>query len=234
MNIEPIGIIKSCFRQKFGIPRQPGLVPLATATLRLLDNYNTPEMVRGLEAFSHIWLIFEFHATRDKGWKAMVRPPRLGGNDKIGVLATRSMFRPNSLGLSVCKLESVNTDSRAVTLLLSGVDLLDNTPVFDIKPYLPYADSIETAHGAYADKKPTLQHVVTFTDEALAQCKLVQSESDLVALISQILAQDPRPAFQQGKDTQRGYAMQLFDLDIKWHYKNDTVEVVEVVKLLSI
>jgi len=236
MKIEPIGIIKSCFKQKFGIPRQPGLVPLSTATLELFEPYNQPDMVRGLISFSHIWLIFDFHATRDKGWKPTVRPPRLGGNDRLGVFATRSMFRPNSLGLSVCKLEAVHIHTDGIRLDLSGVDILDNTPVFDIKPYLPYADVIDDAQGAYAASKPTKQHDVIFTDNALLQCQTAQHHypNDLKALIRQILCQDPRPAYHQGVDSDREYAMQLYDLDIKWCYKNNNVVVVEVANVLSI
>jgi tRNA-Thr(GGU) m(6)t(6)A37 methyltransferase TsaA len=233
MNIEPIGIIRSCFKQKFGIPRQPGLVPEAKATLELLGEYNQPHMVRGLESFSHIWLLFHFHATADKGWQPMVRPPRLGGNERMGVLASRSMFRPNGMGLSVCKLDFVKVNSEFVTLGLSGIDVLDETPVFDVKPYLPYVDAIEDAQGAYASEKPFAQHEVGFSELALSQCLTAQQhiKENLVELISQILAQDPRPAFHQGKYSDREYTMQLYNLDITWCYKNKKVEVVKVLSL---
>ncbi len=231
MNIEPIGIIKSCYKQKFGIPRQPGLVPLATATLELCGEYNQADMVRGLECFSHVWLLFEFHATSSLQWQSLVRPPRLGGNRRIGVFASRSMFRPNSLGLSVCKLEYVDTHSGSVLLGLSGIDVLDNTPVFDIKPYLPYADAIDDAYGGYAAEKPAIQHDVIFSELALSQCKRIQQDIkvSLIMLIRQILQQDPRPAFHQ--DSDREYVMQLYDFDITWRYSSKKVEVVKVVSV---
>ena len=233
MNIDPIGIVKSCYKQKFGIPRQPGLVPLATATLELCGEYNKPDMVRGLEAFSHVWLLFEFHASSKQGWKPMVRPPRLGGNQRIGVFASRSMFRPNGLGLSVCKLEYVDIHAESVLLGLSGIDLLDQSPVFDIKPYLPYADAVEGAHGAYASEKPVARHEVIFSKLALSQCKTAQQNinENIIELIRQILEQDPRPAFHQGNNNDRHYAMQLYDLDIKWQYKGEKVEVVNVISV---
>ena len=229
--IEPVGIIKSCFKQKFGIPRQSGLVPLANATLELVGEYNRPEMVNGLDSFSHIWLFFGFHEIPEKSWKPVVRPPRLGGNKRVGVFASRSMFRPNGLGLSVCKLEFVDIDSKAVTLGLSAVDLLDKTPVFDIKPYLPYADAISDAQGGYAVERPLVLDDVIFSDLAASQCHALQEDKrpDLVTLISQILAQDPRPAYHQ--DDKKEYGMLLYDLEVKWRVVQKKVYVVKVLTL---
>ncbi len=153
MQIEPVGVIESCFKEKFGIPRQPGLVEAACASLRLLPPYDRAEAVRGLEGFSHVWLIFGFHATAAQGWRPTVRPPRLGGNARLGVFATRSTFRPNPLGLSVVRLLDIDT-RRGVQLQLAGGDLLNGTPVYDIKPYLPYADALSEAVGGFAPDGP--------------------------------------------------------------------------------
>lgn len=150
----PIGVIRSCFRQKFGIPRQPRLVPAARATLELLPSYAQPEAVRGLEGFSHLWLLFVFHGIPAGHWQPTVRPPRLGGNQRMGVFATRSSFRPNPIGLSAVALERIEISAGRVVLHLAGVDVLDGTPVLDIKPYVPYADSIPEAVGGFANEAP--------------------------------------------------------------------------------
>lgn len=230
LNIKPIGQAKSCYKEKFGIPRQPGLVPLATASIILCDEYNPTEMVRGLQDFSHIWLLFSFHATINQGWKSLVRPPRLGGNERVGVLASRSMFRPNGLGLSVCKLESINYKNNTVTLIISGVDILDGTPIFDIKPYLPYSDSISNATAAYAENKPPIEHKVVFSQTAKDQCiqAAQRLDIDIFQLIEQILSQDPRPAFHQNQTTTRIYGMKLYDLNVRWLYNKQVVNVLSI------
>ena len=138
--LTPIGTIESCFKEKFGVPRQPGLAPAARASLILQPPYNRPEALAGLEAFSHIWLVYLFHAIEKGKWKPTVRPPRLGGNRRTGVFATRSNFRPNPIGLSAVKLENIVTRGPDIRLELSGVDLLDGTPVLDIKPYIDGVD----------------------------------------------------------------------------------------------
>ncbi len=239
MDIEPIGFITSCYKEKFGIPRQPGLVPLAEARLRLTGVYNQQQMVAGLEVFSHVWLLFGFHATASHGWKATVRPPRLGGNKRVGVFASRSMYRPNGLGLSVCRLESVDIKSRYISLHLSGVDLLDTTPVFDIKPYLPYVDSITEAYGAYAAERPVELQTVIFSEQAEQQCLQVEKKTGrkVRLLIEQILQQDPRPAFHPGKQSYREYGMKLYEMNIRWCYlpvSEKASKNREVVKVLSL
>lgn len=223
----PIGIIASPYKEKFGIPRQPGLVTEARATLTLLPPYNQPETVRGLEQFSHVWVIFVFHATQGRGWKPTVRPPRLGGNTRMGVFATRSTFRPNPIGLSVAALGGIQVRGRKITLELAGVDLLDGTPVLDIKPYLPYADALPLARAGFAaDAPPPLQRV-TFSAQAAQQCAQRQRLGgvDLRQVITQVLAQDPRPSYQQGQHEGRVYAMRLYDFDLRWHYTLDGIEV---------
>ena len=146
----PIGYVHSPYKEKFGIPRQPGLVTAAQATLRLVAPFDQPESVRGLEGFSHVWLIFVFHGTAAQGWKPTVRPPRLGGNARLGVFATRSTFRPNPIGLSVAQIVDIDAQHGQVSLTLSGCDLLDGTPILDIKPYLAYADALHQARSGFA------------------------------------------------------------------------------------
>ena len=142
---QPIGIIHSCFREKFGIPRQPGLVTAAEGRLEILPPYNRAEAFRTLQDYSHLWLVFVFHAALRQHWSATVRPPRLGGNQRVGVFATRSPYRPNPLGLSRVELRAIDYSGQGVNLLLGGIDLLDQTPVLDIKPYLPSYYAISDA-----------------------------------------------------------------------------------------
>ena len=153
MEITPIAYIRSDFQEKFGIPRQSGLVEALRAEVVFAPEYQVPEAVRGLEDFSHIWLIWEFSQARREGWSPTVRPPRLGGNRRLGVFATRAPFRPNALGLSAVRLEAVEPDTpRGPVLHVSGADLLDGTPIYDIKPYIPYADAIPEASGGFTDR----------------------------------------------------------------------------------
>lgn len=224
----PIGAIRSCFREKFGIPRQPGLVPAAKATLELLPPYNQAAAVRGLEGFSHIWLLFIFHGVPAGRWQPTVRPPRLGGNRRLGVFATRSTFRPNPLGLSAVQLERIATERGRIVLHLTGVDLLDGTPVLDIKPYLPYADCLPTASGGFAAEAPPSLLQVCFSPAAAAFCA-TWPEGDLKALIMQILQQDPRPAYEQARSSSQDYGMKLYDVDVRWNVHGDTAQVTEIV-----
>jgi tRNA-Thr(GGU) m(6)t(6)A37 methyltransferase TsaA len=218
MNIEPVGIIHSCFKEKFGIPRQAGLVKSATATLELLPPYNVEEALRGIEEFSHLWIVFAFHQSICETFQPTVRPPRLGGNVRKGVFATRSPFRPNSIGLSVVELKGVN----GTILELGGGDFLDGTPVLDIKPYIPYADSVPDATGGFAPEAPEPQNTVAFSEEAE---KVFQTlEKDQQQLIKDMLGYNPRPAYQ-ADDPDRLFGTKLFDLEIKWKHNGNTVTV---------
>lgn len=229
MNIEPIGIIHSCFKEKFGIPRQPGLVDAAEARLQLLPPYNRKEAVRGLEGFSHVWLIFGFHATAEQGWRPTVRPPRLGGNARVGVFASRSTFRPNPLGLSVVRLAGIDC-SDGVSLTLAGVDLLDQTPIFDIKPYLPYADALPSAQGGFAPENPDTAVSVSFSPQAERQLSRLEAERPrLRQLVCELLAYDPRPAYRSDTDASRDYGVKLYDLDVRWRMLGDVAEVTALV-----
>lgn len=213
-----IGIIHSCFKEKFGIPRQPGLAPLATAELELLPPYNDPAALEGLEGCSHIWVQFVFHANSRSEWKPKVKPPRLGGNKSLGVFATRSPTRPAPIGLSVVELDGIVEREGKLLLQLSGIDLLDGTPVLDIKPYVPYVDLVPAAINKFADAAPQLISV-DFSAETAAFCDDYRQKThiDLVSLIRQILQQDPRPQYQQ-PEPERIYGMKLLDLDVRWQY----------------
>lgn len=228
--VKAIGMIRSCFTSKFGIPRQPGLVESATATLELSPPYNKPETLRGIEAFSHLWITFVFHETARADWKATVRPPRLGGNERIGVFASRSNFRPNPIGLSVVELVRVE----GTALHLAGGDFLDGTPVLDIKPYLPYGDSIPDAKGAFASAPPTPINDVKFTPKVDEQLVILKSEDRplLRQLIAEMLAFNPRPAYQHD-DPDRVFGTTVFDLEVRWKQAGNRMTVVEVVETKS-
>ena len=220
--VTPIGIIYSCFKEKFAAPRQPGLVPAASAQVQLHSPYNQADTVAGLEKFSHIWLTFMFHQTAQQGWKPKVRPPRLGGNKKLGVFATRSTFRPNPLGLSLVKLESIDI-SNGVTLHVSGADLIDQTPILDIKPYLPWVESIPSAKSGFASDDQILQLPIYYSDQAQ---RVLSSRPDLTALIEQVLLHDPRPAYQQNPE--RIYGCHIADINLRWQVGLDHINVVEI------
>lgn len=221
--METIGIIHSCFKEKFGIPRQPLLAPSATAVLELLPPYNEIDAIEGIEEFSHLWISFIFHQNVEKGWKPKVRPPRLGGNKKIGVFATRSTFRPNAMGLSAVKLDRVETGSGKVLLHLSGIDIVDQTPVVDIKPYLPYSDAINSAVGGYANRAPDTNVSVVFTKTALSDIEK-KNIPGLRGLIKEILLTDPRPAYFN-EDSKKKFGIKLFNFDIKWEFENYVITV---------
>ncbi len=196
--------------------------------LELLSPYNQPEAVRGLEGFSHLWLIFVFHGIPAGHWQPTVRPPRLGGNQRLGVFATRSPFRPNPIGLSAVRLERIEIALGRVVLHLAGVDLMDGTPVLDIKPYVPYADSIPDAASGFAPSAPESALTVEFSPSAAAFCA-AWPDGDLRELITQILCQDPRPAYEREKAAPRCYGMKLYDFDLRWEMSGDTAAVIEII-----
>lgn len=231
-NFSPVARISSCYKEKFSIPRQPGLVDTATAELVLLAPYASAEIIRGIEGFSHIWVLFAFHAVPLGQWKPTVRPPRLGGNRRLGVFATRSTHRPNPIGMSVVSLLDIRTDGGEVKLILGGCDLLDGTPVLDIKPYIPYADSIPEASGGFAASTPDDKMKIVFSDEATAAC-FVASERlavDITRFIEQLLSLDPRPSYQAGQFGERMYAAHVYDFNLRWRYIN--ASQLEVIDLL--
>ena len=227
---DSIGVVHSCFKQKFGIPRQPGLVDIP-AVIELYPDYAREEAVRGLDAFSHIWVLFVFHQALRDGWKPMVRPPRLGGNERVGVFASRSMFRPNPIGLSAVALDSIECAAGAVRLHIRGGDFLDGTPVLDLKPYLPYADAVPAARGGYAPEPPDTRWSVEFTPQAEARIEACRARlPDLRDTIIALLQYDPRPAYQDDATAeQRSFAMRLYDFDLKWTLADGRVLVRDLV-----
>ncbi len=237
-NFSPVGFISSCYKEKFGIPRQSGLVKSAPAKLVLNETFNE-ESVRGLEGFSHLWISFVFHANDNHEWKQMVRPPRLGGNEKVGVFASRSPFRPNPMGLSVVEINNIElptnhpSNNKNIIINLLGCDLLDGTPVLDIKPYIPYADSIPEANGGFAQNKPDSQLLtIEFTPQAKIDCEKLSDkfDQDITAIIREILMFDPRPSYKSNKFDNKVYSMKLFDFDLKWQYcENDRIRVLSLI-----
>ncbi len=230
-----IGQVNSPYKEKFAIPRQPGLVSSAKGSITLTGDANDPELVRELAQFSHIWVLFVFHGTQEQGWKPLVRPPRLGGNKKIGVLASRSTFRPNPIGMSVVKLDAIDIKDQQVILHISGIDLLDKTPIIDIKPYVPYSDSIPHANAGFAQTQPSSDLKVTFNEHAqIALAKHSNNHPDLALFIEQVLAQDPRPAYKKGKDDDKVYGMNLYDLNIQWKMQGlSSIEVIGITSAVS-
>lgn len=226
-SFEPIGVVHSCFSEKFAIPRQPLLAPAARGVVELWPPFDAAEAVEGLAGVSHLWLLFVFHAAASGPKHLRVRPPRLGGNQRIGVFASRATHRPNPIGQSVVKLDRVEPGR----LHISGIDLLDGTPILDIKPYVPYADALTDAHNRLADAAP--QPVpVGWTDKALHQATLQarRLQQPVVELIEQCLAQDPKPAYQT-PDAHREYAVQFWDIDVRWHYPEASrIQVLEVIR----
>ena len=229
VTLDPIGIIHSCFKEKFGIPRQAGVAPAARAELELFPLYGTPEAVRGLEAFSHIWVIFLFHECAEKGWRHTVRPPRLGGNQRVGVFSSRSGFRPNAIGMSAVRLEEVCISPRSIRLSISGADILDQTPVLDIKPYVPYADLLPDARGGFASERPPVVLSVAFSDEAEAVCRQQADRFPLLRdLIIQLLQVDPRPAYYSRGPKKEHFGTRIHDLEIKWRCRGSHVVVTAI------
>lgn len=222
MEIERIGVIHTDFKEKFGIPRQSGLVKELTGTIVFEKQYRTMDCLRGIEQFSHLWLIWEFSEVAANKQALTVRPPRLGGNTRLGVFATRSPFRPNRLGLTVVRLEKVTWEEGVgPVLLVSGVDLLDGTPIYDIKPYLPYADIRTEAEGGFAEAAAGRRLEVVFPEEELKKVPPEKRE----ALIG-VLEQDPRPAYQD--DPNREYGMSFADCTVRFCVQHQTLSVVSV------
>jgi tRNA-Thr(GGU) m(6)t(6)A37 methyltransferase TsaA len=220
MTLEPIGTVHTCFGGKFGAPRQPGLCPSAWGRLVFHEPFRSAEAIRGIKGFSHLWLIFGFHETADHGWKPTVRPPRLGGNQRVGVFASRSTFRPNALGLSLVRLEGVDGNA----LLLGGVDLIDGTPVYDIKPYLPYAESVPDAAAGFAgDEIPRLK--VEIADPAVEAFANLPQRAQSV--IREALALDPRPAVQ-AEDSDRIFGAMLCGRDVRFTIAEGVCRIMEI------
>ncbi len=226
-SIEPIGVIESPYKEKFAVPRQPRLVPAAHSRVKLQGTANSPEAVRGLGQFSHVWLLFLFDQNLEAGWKPTVRPPRLGGNERIGVFASRSTFRPNGIGMSAVEVKGICKEGDQIYLDLGNVDLVDGTPIVDIKPYIPYSDSIAEAQGGYAEDEPEKSQV-DFSSAALAALEKRDDTEYVKTVIEQVLAQDPRPAYKKNKPDNKEYAVNLFDLNVKFTVSDNLITVTAI------
>ncbi len=223
--IKPIAHIRSDFPSKFGIPRQSGLVQELRSTIVFEPEFRNPDTLRGIEDFSHLWLVWHFSQALRQGWSATVRPPRLGGNTRMGVFATRSPFRPNSLGLSCVRLLGLEqTQTQGVVLHVGGADLMDGTPIFDIKPYVPYSDCHPDALGGFTDTAGDFLLQVNFPADLLA---LLPEEKREAAI--GVLSHDPRPSYQNQPD--RIYGMVFAGFDIRFTVAGNCLTVCSVCKV---
>lgn len=224
MNIEPIAKIYTDFKTKFGIPRQSRRVKELYAKIVFEKEFRNDECIRGIEQFSHLWLIWEFSENTDKKWSNTVRPPRLGGNKRVGVFATRSPFRPNSLGLSCVELIRVeDTANDGKVLIVSGADIMNGTPIYDIKPYIPYSDCVKDAKGGFSSEMNDYKLEVVFSSELES---LVAK--DKINALKSVLSDDPRPSYQN--DDERVYGFFFADYEIKFKVSANTLTVVDVIK----
>lgn len=224
-SLSPIAHIHSPFKQKFAIPRQSQALSLAKGEVEFVKEINPEHALDGIEQFSHLWLLFMFHENLEQGFSEKVRPPRLGGNKKLGVFATRSTFRPNGIGMSL--VENLGLNNKR--LKVGGIDLLDQTPIIDIKPYLPYADSQPNAQAGYAEQAPSSLLSIKYANtalKALAECEA--QFSDYNALLENILSQDPRPAYKKAKDDNKTYHISLYSSDVHWQVHNNIVTVLSI------
>lgn len=225
-SLTTIATIHSPYKEKFAVPRQPGLVPSAHALLEILPPFDDINAFVGLEEFSHLWLMFVFHKNKQTtDWRPMVRPPRLGGNKRVGVFATRSPNRPNPIGLSLVEFNGLIQKEGKLFLQLANIDLVDGTPVVDIKPYIPYADSKTDAIAGFAQHSPEVIMQVEFSAQALI---VVETNSELKTLIIEVLKQDPRPAYKKNKTDDKLYAMHLLDFNISWKVNNDLITITAI------
>lgn len=220
LTLKQIAVIYTDFPEKFGIPRQSGL-SRASGKLVFEKEYRVKEALKGIEAYSHLWLIWGFSEVKAKKWSPTVRPPRLGGNQRMGVFATRSPYRPNPIGLSSVKLEGVEETEEGMVLYVSGVDMLNGTPIYDIKPYLSYVDSHPEAADGFAGERKSYALQVQLPPEAE---ELLSEEQK--SLLVEVLAQDPRPAYQQ--DPQRVYGMSFGEFELHFRVKESQLQVTDM------
>ena len=219
-----IARIHSDFKEKFGIPRQSGLVPQTRATIVFEPEYRNPDALRGIEGYSHLWLIWSFSKAERETWSPTVRPPRLGGNTRVGVFATRSPFRPNAVGLSCVTLEQVDLHTpQGPVLVVGGADLLDGTPIYDIKPYLPYVDSHPEAKGGFGAEKADYALCVDFLPELEEKVEEEKREA-----LRGLLAGDPRPSYQH--DPERMYGVRYADYNVKFTVHDGILTVMDIIK----
>ena len=229
--LNTIGIISSPFKEKFGIPRQPALARHITSDIIISPTYSRIEAFKELEQFSHLWLTFVFHQNQRNEWKPCIRPPRLGGNKKVGVFASRSSFRPNNLGLSAVEFVEIKQLQNRIVITVRGSDLVDGTPIVDIKPYIPYSDSIPTANAGYANEAPRKPLNVIYSESAISQLNVLDRKRypNFKLIIEDVLSADPRPAYKRDVDP-KVYGVKLYDLDVKWRVTGSEIEVLSIEK----
>lgn len=220
-NLKVIAHIRTEFPEKFGVPRQSGLIPGLTGRIVFEPEYRSRDALKGIEEFTHLWILWEFEGVPTEKFNATVRPPRLGGNETKGVFATRSPFRPNPIGLSSVKLERVEETAEGPVLVVSGIDMRDNTPIFDIKPYLAYADSHPEASNGFAEEKRNDELEVVFPKDLL-QVFEPERQSNII----EILKQDPRPHYQE--DPERIYGVAYAGKNVRFKVCGKTLTVVEI------
>ncbi|MEM9264819.1 MAG: tRNA (N6-threonylcarbamoyladenosine(37)-N6)-methyltransferase TrmO [Cyanobacteria bacterium P01_F01_bin.13] len=231
VTLTPIAHIQSCYPERFGIPRQAGLVTSAYGDIIFEATEENKLALRGIEEFSHIWVLFIFHRQAFGDFTPLVRPPRLGGNKSVGVYGTRSPNRPNPIGISAVRLLGVTEKKRQLRLRVQGGDFLDGTPVLDIKPYIPYADAITSAQAAWAIEQETLLPVCWSTQaEAVLIENIEPGPENLRRLIEETLGQDPRPGYERGKDGRQGkrWNMKVSDYSVFWTVQDGVAEVVQL------
>ena len=232
-----IGIMRSPYQEKFGIPRQPNLVQVQSY-IEMQPPYNDLAAFEGIEEFSHLWLVWQFHDNKNQPkkdqFRAQVRPPRLGGNKKIGVFATRSMYRPAPIGLSVVQLKAVKKEGKSVRVYVTGSDLLNGTPILDIKPYIQYSDAVTDAESGYAQQEPQ-RMTVQWSEQAMVdqQQLFAKQQTTLQSIqeLEQVLSLDPRPAYQE--DSERIYKMKFAGLDVSFVIQAQTLEVIALEPILN-
>ena len=220
--IEPIAYIRNGYKEKFGVPRQSGLAPSVKSVIEFCEGFRDENCIRDIEQYSHLWLLWGFSKNENQ-WSPTVRPPRLGGNKRVGVFATRSPFRPNPVGLSCVKLERIEDSKNGKVLIISGGDLADRTPIYDIKPYLPYVDSIENALGGFSEEYKNHILKVEIPTELKEMLTKKQIEN-----ITELLSLDPRPSYQN--DEERVYGLAFEDMQIKFKYKEKKIIITDIVR----
>jgi len=222
--VKPIGYIKSDFSEKFGIPRQSGRAPSLKAKVIFHPEYRSDDALRGIEGFTHLWILFDFSKAHKDEFSPLVRPPRLGGNKKVGVFASRSPFRPNHIGLSSVKFEKLEkTEKYGTVIVISGADLLDGTPIYDVKPYLPFTDCHPDAKGGYAEELKDYKLKVNLCDEVFS---LLSQEK--IDALTECLADDPRPSYQ---DDGKEYGLTFAGVNLKFTVQNGTLTVISAQKI---
>ncbi len=227
--LTPIATVESPYKEKFGTPRQSGLAPSVRTRIVFLPEFSSPEAVRGLTDYSHLWLLFIFHHNWQKGWQPTVRPPRLGGNRRVGVYASRSPFRPNPIGLSAVKLLAVHDQEGDIYLEVEGADLIDGTPIVDIKPYIEYADSFPDAISGFAPQAPEPLLKVEYSPQAQTQLDALHHDTpELDAMIRETLSLDPRPAYRRNSQDKREYGVNLAGYNIRWQVSDENIKVTAI------